>query len=173
MRILTYKRTHTGDPASAGVFGVNDCMGSVRALEYDAVIGVGGIGAEPRSYQIDGKITWVGVSPQKRMGQWPSPLVTFNHFVLFDAGGPALAALAPALAKRVYEGKVRYILSGYTNAEQLEAEEIVKWALSASEGVVGSKTKNYRGVRIRCVCNTPRLAGNASAKPESRVKSRC
>ena len=68
--ILTYKRTHTGDPNAAGMFGINDCMGSVRNLLYDAVIGVGGIGAEPRDYKIDGKITWVGIYPTKRPGDW-------------------------------------------------------------------------------------------------------
>ncbi len=43
MRILTYKRTHTGDPEANGVIGINDCMGRVRSLAYDAVIGIGGI----------------------------------------------------------------------------------------------------------------------------------
>lgn len=161
MRILTYKRTHTGDPGVEGVFGVNDCMGRVRALEYDAVIGVGGIGAEPRSYQIDSKITWVGVSPRKRMGQWLSPLVTFDQFVLFDAGGPALESLAPNLAKRMYEGRVRYLLSGYTSAEQMDADGIVEWAISATHGVVGEETKIFRGVRIRCVCSSSRTAKKA------------
>lgn len=47
MRILAYKRTHTGDPDANGVFGVNDCMGRVRSLEFDAVIGVGGLVRSP------------------------------------------------------------------------------------------------------------------------------
>ncbi len=29
LRILTYKRTHIGDPDSIGQFGINDCMGRV------------------------------------------------------------------------------------------------------------------------------------------------
>lgn len=173
MRILTYKRTHTGDPGAAGVFGVNDCMGKLRALEYDAVIGVGGIGSEPRSYKIDGKITWVGVSPRKRMGQWFSPLVTFDQFVLFDAGGPAMASLAPNLAKRIYEGKVRYLLSGYTIAEQLDAKGIVEWALSATQGVVGEEIKTHRGIRIRCVCRSPRAAKEALTSARSRGRPLC
>ena len=44
MRILIYKCTHTGDPSPDGVFGVNDYMGRIRDLSYDAVIGVGGTG---------------------------------------------------------------------------------------------------------------------------------
>ncbi len=79
MRILTYKRTHTGDPNASGLFGVSDCMGRVRDLNYDAVIGIGGIGAEPRSYRIDGKITWVGVSPNKSFGPWTSSVVAFDR----------------------------------------------------------------------------------------------
>lgn len=152
MRILTYKRTHTGDPDGKGVFGINDCMGRVRSLAYDAVIGVGGIGAEPRGCDIDGKITWVGVYPTKESGGWEAPQVTFQHFVLFDANGPKLHALAPSLAKRMYQGKVRYILNGYSSLEQIEAEEIVQWALDATAGVIGEQTKTYKGVRVKCVC---------------------
>ena len=44
MRTLIYKRTHLGDPDLFGTFGINDCMGEVRARQFDAVIGVGGIG---------------------------------------------------------------------------------------------------------------------------------
>lgn len=45
MRTLIYKRTHSGDPDSeSGVFGNHDCMGSVKGWQYDAVIGIGGIG---------------------------------------------------------------------------------------------------------------------------------
>src|SRR5437867_10741882 len=43
LQILTYKRTHNGDPDVYGCFGIHDCMGSVRDLPFDAVIGVGGI----------------------------------------------------------------------------------------------------------------------------------
>jgi hypothetical protein len=51
MRTLIYKRTHTGDPdPETGVFGNNDCMGEVRCWDFDAVIGIGGIGEEPRRY---------------------------------------------------------------------------------------------------------------------------
>jgi hypothetical protein len=38
MRTLIYKRTHTGDPDASGCFGIFDCMGRVRALDFDAVI---------------------------------------------------------------------------------------------------------------------------------------
>jgi len=152
MRILTYKRTHTGDPNSDGIFGIADCMGSVRRHRFDAVIGVGGTSAEPRSFAIDGKITWVGVNPRKAEQQGlRGPIVTFEHFVLFDANGPLLSALAPALAKRMYVGKVRYLLGRYSNTEQADAERIVQWAIDATEGVDDAQSKVHCGIAVGCV----------------------
>ena len=156
MRILTYKRTHTGDPEANGVFGINDCMGRVRSLAYDAVIGIGGIGAEPRGFKIDGKITWVGVYPTKSLDEGIAPKVTFQRFILFDANGPQLHSLALSLAKRMYQDKARYLLSGYSDSEQAEAEQIVKWAMEAIAGINGNQDKVQRGVRMRCVCKRPR-----------------
>ena len=153
MRILTYKRTHTGDPNDGGVFGVNNCMGRVRDLSYHAVIGIGGIGAEPRSYNIDGKITWVDICPTKIPGEeGHGVIVTFQRFVLFDAAGPALSSLAPALAKRMYQGRVRYLLVGYSDSEQAEAEGIIAWAMEATSGVVGERVRMHKGFRLKCVC---------------------
>jgi hypothetical protein len=43
MRTFIYKRTHQGDPDNQGWFGIQDCMGSLRRRDFDAVIGVGGI----------------------------------------------------------------------------------------------------------------------------------
>ncbi len=156
MRILTYKRTHMGDPDFRGVFGVNDCMGRVRSLAYDAVVGIGGIGAEPRGFEIAGKVTWIGVHPTKTPGEWVAPTVAFERFVLFDSSGPELHSLAPSLARRMYQGKVRYLLNGYSELEQAEAEQIVKWAMDATAGIVGEHVKVHKGVRLRCVCKRPR-----------------
>ncbi len=156
MRILTYKRTHTGDPGPEGVFGVNDCMGRVRDLSLDAVIGVGGTGAEPRGYDIDGKVTWIGIYPTKVSGGARGSLVTFQRFVLFDAGGPALSSLAPTLSKRIYQGKVRYLLGGYSNSEQVEAEQIIAWAMEATSDVVGERVRMHKGFRLKCVCKMPK-----------------
>lgn len=52
-------RTHNGDPDRFGRFGMNDCMGRVRARQFDAVVGVSGIGAEPKSVEIAGKVNWI------------------------------------------------------------------------------------------------------------------
>ena len=131
MRILTYKRTHIGDPDPTGRFGIYDCMGRIRLLDFDAVIGVGGVGAEPRSYGIDRKVNWVGVGATKQ--RYPGRagvVVTFEEFRLLEEQGPPLEELAPVLAKRMYEGRARILLDGYTPEEEAEAEAIIEWALS-------------------------------------------
>ena len=133
MRILTYKRTHTGDPDPTGQFGINNCMGRVRNWSFDAVIGVGGIGSEPRSYGIDGRVTWVGRDPS-----WnPHPLghgqiVTFESFALFEQTGPLLSSIAPYLARRMYEKGARILLKDYSQEEQAEAEALLTILLSIS-----------------------------------------
>jgi len=65
MRTLIYKRTHPGDPDGKGQFGIHGCMGRVRTWRFEAVIGVGGTGAEPRSHGLDGKVNWIGIGPHK------------------------------------------------------------------------------------------------------------
>lgn len=132
MRTLIYKRTHTGDPDRNGWFGIYDCMGHVRTWEFDAVIGVGGIGAEPTSHGIDGLVTWIGIGPHKipaaaRRG----PLVTFDHFVLFDAAGPSFLRHAPLLARRLYERNVRVLLHDMNASEQREVARLLRLAKTA------------------------------------------
>ena len=65
LKILIYKRTHLGDPDKYGCFGIRDWMAQVRGYDFEAVIGVGGTGSEPKYCKIDGKINWVGISPVK------------------------------------------------------------------------------------------------------------
>ena len=159
MRILTYKRTHVGDPNSKGQFGINDCMGSMRTYEYDAVIGIGGVGSEPKSFGIDGKINWVGINPTKtRRASDDDLLVTFQHFLLLEEEGPLLAELAPHLAKRMYEGDARILLTGYTEGEQSEAERILRWSVRQngrrSQSLVGSR--RTAGCRTSCKPNRKR-----------------
>ena len=114
MRVLIYKRTHNGDPDRSGRFGIHDCMGSVRNHEFDAVIGVGGIGAEAQASGIDGQINWIGVGVHKaslRGGR--GPIMTFDHFVEYGMDGPDFRSVAPHLAHQIYGGRVRHqILDG-------------------------------------------------------------
>ena len=157
MRILTYKRTHTGDPDPAGRFGINDCMGRVRGWSFDAVIGVGGIGSEPQRHGIEGRITWVGVNPT-----WsPHPegcghLVTFEAFALLDAQGPMLQVLAPLLARRLYEKKARVLFKSYSAQEKAEAEEVIRTILADPSFSPGGAMprKRWRHNRPRRACRS-------------------
>lgn len=129
MRILVYKRTHSGDPDVSGCFGAFDCMGTVRDREYDAVVGVGGIGLEAVSNGIDGEINWIGIGPHKRyVDDKRGPEVLFDHFLDFRSEGPDFRTLAPQLSVRMYGDNVRSILGGMSDAEQKEAEGIVHLA---------------------------------------------
>lgn len=127
MKILVYKRTHTGDPDVKGRFGINDCMGTIRNLDFDAVIGVGGTGKEPQSFGIDRKLNWIGVNPTRQQGsiRRRASIVTFEKFALFEDRGPMLHLLAPNLAKRMYAGR-RFIFKSMNTAEHTEAMELLK-----------------------------------------------
>jgi hypothetical protein len=155
VRILTYKRTHTDDPNGGGIFGVNNCMGQVRDYAYDAVIGIGGISSAPTRAGIDRKLTWVGVSPTRYPGPWNHTLVRFEKFLLLDQLGPPLETLAPALARRMYDGGVRFILDGYSSMEYREAKAIVEWAIRRVQRGAGVSTK---AAQRRARCESKRCA---------------
>ena len=128
MRTLVYKRAHSGDPDSQGQFGIADCMGSVRARDFDAVIGVGGQGAEAERSGIDRKLTWIGIGPHKTdVDGLHGPLVTFDHFLYFGADGPDLACEAPHLAKLMYEKKARVAMS-FDALEQADVDHLLSLA---------------------------------------------
>jgi hypothetical protein len=130
MRTLVYKRTHSGDPDEQGRFGIHDCMGSVRARDYDAVIGVGGIGDEPRRNGIAEKITWIGIGPHKSEGSSRGPLVTFDQFLYFGVTGPKLSKHAPTLAAHIYGMNVRSLLT-FNTQEAAEVARILELAKDA------------------------------------------
>lgn len=136
MRTLIYKRTHHGDPGPEGWFGIFDCMGPVRAWGFEAVIGVGGIGAEPKSHELNGKVNWIGIGAHKRpcKGAAPGkhgPDVTFDHFLFYGSNGPRLAAVAPTLAERIYSRNVRVLMNDLNAEEQREVEGILALAKHA------------------------------------------
>jgi hypothetical protein len=114
MRVLIYKRTHPGDPNADGVFGCEDCMGAVRRRRFDAIIGVGGISAEPRGWGIDQRLNWVGMGARYSESipvGYRGPLVIFDRFVLLEERGPKLETIAPALARYVYGVHRRLVMS--------------------------------------------------------------
>jgi hypothetical protein len=105
MRILVYKQTHLGDPNQRGEW--RHCTGKRRLWNYYAVIGIGGIGHEPKSWGIDRKVTWIGIGPAVRRN-----IVRFEHFRNFGNNGPTLASVASGLAKRLFRKKyTRFFLA--------------------------------------------------------------
>ena len=122
MRTLLYKRTHTGDPDDGGRFGIHGCMGRVRAWDFEAVIGVGGLGAEPTSHGIDGRVTWIGIGPHRHAAKdRRGPLVTFDHFLYYGEQGPLFRNIAPALANRMlYDNNARTLMDSLSREEQRE-----------------------------------------------------
>ena len=152
MRTLTYKRTHIGDPDKHGRFGVYDCMGQVRGYNYDAVIGVGGIGSEPRSFGINMRINWVGINPTKKaIAGSSSVVVEFETFLLLEHEGPLLKEMAPNLARRLYKRKARFLLNDYSISEQKEVDAILSWAKKQKHRKYKSESSNtHRSCKHRC-----------------------
>lgn len=160
LKILVYKRTHVGDPDIKGRFGINDCMGTIRNLHFDAVIGVGGIGLEPQSFGIDRKINWVGVNPKRHLaaGGARAGVVTFEKFALFEDKGPNFQELAPTLAKRMYAGR-RFVFKSMTPSEYAEALELLKLAENPS-----IKFSAESNLHIRVKCKPPKCIRKRRAK---------
>ena len=157
MKILTYKRTHVGDPRQ-GKFGVDDCMKRVRSYDYEAVIGIGGIKPWSGSENIAQKITWIGVGKHEEPTTKESgfPVISFDKFILMDENGPLLAAYAPQLAKRMYTHPApRFILNreAYSDAEYKEAEGIVKKAIAGYFAKYEPSSKAYGGHSSHSACH--------------------
>jgi hypothetical protein len=124
MKTLIYKRTHTGDPdPESGVW--LDCMGTVKSWQFDAVIGVGGDGPEPRVKGLAGKVTFIGLGPH-RSGDPRKHQITFDHFWCPDKKGPILKSMAPVLARRLSRtgrGTLKHPLTD-TGRRGLSSEEV-------------------------------------------------
>lgn len=147
VRTLIYKRTHSGDPdPETGVFGNHDCMGCVRSRSYDAVIGVGGCSPEPMRNGIARKLTWVGIGPHK-VGDARCPQVTFDHFLYYGEEGPALEELAPELARHLYEGRARWLISGLSAMERSEVQRILDLARDAPPSGHGAGANTSPAIR--------------------------
>jgi len=161
MRTLIYKRTHSNDPdPRSGVFGNRDCMGQVRAWSFDAVIAIGGIGEEPRRHGIAGKLTWIGVGPQKFFGDPDSrgPQMTFRHFLYFGEHGPLLTKEYPALARHMYATHRRHSMyapsssAGGSNLDR-DVRAILSLATASSRSG-GSVERDFRNISDRCGVRT-------------------
>ncbi len=153
MRTLIYKRTHPGDPDAEGRFGIDDCMGQVRTWGFEAVIGVGGIGAKPESHGLARKVNWIGIGPHRTEAGKRGPIVTFDHFLLHESGGPSFEKLAPQLARRMYSKNVRKLIDSLDPGEREEIEKILALAKDAPPSSAGGASRVTTSKK--CVPRTP------------------
>ena len=148
MRVLIYKRTHIGDPDFCGRFGANDCMGRVRDYDFDAVIGIGGLGSSALRHGIAGKLNWIGIGPHKRRSPLRrASIVTFDYFVDFETEGPDFRTIAPTLAQRIYGGKVRYLIALFSNDEVAEIKRILALAKGTR-----TPSRHMQSSRVKSSC---------------------
>lgn len=142
-----------GDPDAKGCFGIEDCMGRVRGYEFDSVIGVGGVSAQPRSQNIAGKINWVGLGARKKsVRNRKAPVVTFRHFVLYEEKGENIRDRAPRLARHLLSKNAR-VLVNFTTQEQHEINQILRLAKNAPPSSLPSRLPDIRCVK-KCGCDT-------------------
>lgn len=111
------------------MFGTQDCMGRVRTFSYDVVVGIGGIGAEPRSHSIDRRLNWIGIGPilgpdHANRGH---PTFTFRHFVLHEHSGAYFDTHCPRLAEAMCDSGCRFRLN-HTAEHIRELKRLVAWA---------------------------------------------
>ena len=101
------------------------------------------MGAEPISFGIDKKITWVGITPTYTNSSTNNHVdVEFEYFLLLDEHGPLLNDIAPLLAKRFYDGGARFLLTGYSESELLEAKKILEWSKKQEQPKFFSKKES-------------------------------
>ena len=114
-------------------------MGRVRTWGFEAVIGIGGIGAEPKKEELDGKVNWIGIGPHRRgtVDKRALPVVTFDHFLLYRPDdpdgpvGPSFLKPAPRLAARMYSKNVRVVIDRLDPRERTEVERLLALAKDA------------------------------------------
>jgi hypothetical protein len=170
---LVYKRTHNGDPdPDSGEFGIYDCMGSVRAWPYDSVVGVGGIGDEPRRHGIAEKINWIGIGPVRRVGRGKGPIVAFEHFLYFGAEGPRVIEYVPTLAAHMYGLNVRMLMR-FTPAEETEVGAILRLAQYAPPSRVLSRSERRSSPRNRRQIDSGDRPIPTSRSDPARPRRRC
>lgn len=155
MRVFIYKRPHTGDPDESGSFGINNCMGRCRSWEFDAVIGVGALGSQARRHRIDRKVNWIGIGPHRdTLAPDGWPVVTFDHFVLYNENGRKLEDLARGLARRMYENPgPRFLFSD--NLGSREKEEI-SGLLKRAQNEPASRSLSHHRANVKHAHCQPR-----------------
>jgi hypothetical protein len=155
MRVLIYKMTHDGDPDPNGCFGAQDCMGRIRERDFDAVIGIGGMGREAQSYGFAGNVVWVGIGPYKTAVRHKrGPEVRFQHFVDFGSDGPKFRQVAPKLGRRIYLSRMRHLMLNTLTKEHFEIVHVLALAeeAPASPGLSGQRGEKQPVCRRSTKC---------------------
>jgi hypothetical protein len=126
MKTLFYKRTHNGDPEN-GVFGAHDCMGRVRALDFDNVVGIGGLGKQAWRDGIAGLVNWIGIGAVRTTVKGKrGPEVRFARHV--RPKGISVTKIAPEKAARFYAGGARWLLVDNNDPEVQAILKLTKGA---------------------------------------------
>jgi transcriptional regulator with XRE-family HTH domain len=146
MTPFIYVMTHLSDPDANGCWGRgwggDDCMGEKRSLKYDAVIGVGGVGAKVERFA--GKLKWIGIGPHKcHVDGKRGPDVTFDHFLDFGIQGPVFEKEAPKLAARLKKAK-RFFKRIRTTNERAELDKLLEMARNAPPSPTRTKRRRAR-----------------------------
>jgi hypothetical protein len=143
-------------------------MGRLRSCDFNAVIGIGGICDLAKMEGISRKLNWIGIGAKQQRTYKRGPLITFDHFVLFEENGRELQAIAPILAKRllILNGPRFLFSDDFNKIEWAEVERILKLAESAppsAKRYVWNEEKNCpRNCKVRpipCVVSRRRKAG--------------
>ena len=174
MKTLVYKRTHIGDPDGNGILGIKDCLGRMRSCDFEAAIGIGGTSSHPRAVRIDGKVNWIGIGSQKGAIHGRGPLVTFEHFVLYNQNGKDFRNEAPILAGRMYATNApRFVFSdNLSKAEQDEIDRLLAMAKTAKPSASGGHVSPSASVLCKPPCHGSKL--NKPAKVEmARTQTPC
>jgi hypothetical protein len=162
MTTLIYKRTHPGDPNAQGVFGCHDCMGRVRAWDFDAVIGVGGKRPDSGHEDLARRITWVGINARKTKARGlRGPLVGFARFCLWEEQGPHIRHIAPNLFRYMFVQ--RHVCAVLSNSLPARMQEEIQDILALAQD--HRATLNKRGTAAR------RTPGAKQRKPFRKRKN--
>jgi hypothetical protein len=159
--ILVYRRTHTGDPNNDGVFGCHDCMGNVRDISYDAVIGIGGSKPDPGDKGIKERITWIGIGPDpinptkdiKNLERFRGQLITFDKFIFLNENDDlsSVEYAAPRLYTYMFEeGRIPRYAKNFPPEIYAELKKILKLADQAPPSPARDTSRKSISVISKC-----------------------
>ncbi len=102
-------------------------MGTKRSLDFDSVIGIGGIGRGAEGNKINHKINWVGIGARQVGWCRRGPLLAFDHVEVWEHDGPDAFKIAPNLADIFCSPYpvVHLQIEGFTKAENDDINRVL------------------------------------------------